>query len=103
MTVIVKKPVNVVAAAAMLGFVPFSTLAEPLLTTERTNMYGTPGGLIDMPTSESVKTANIDCSCYSAHLMKTPGRGCDMPPNGGHPREAPTRSALQNMSEGRPT
>ncbi|WP_281966984.1 YjbH domain-containing protein [Roseovarius nanhaiticus] len=51
MTVILKKSVNVVAAAAILVGAPLSTVADPL-TTERTNMYGTPGGLIDMPTSE---------------------------------------------------
>ncbi len=40
-----------IAAILSLGFFPVSAIADDLITGQ-TNLYGTPGGLLDMPTAE---------------------------------------------------
>ena len=67
MAVIFRKPVTLVGIAAALGCFPFGGIADPL-TTERTGMYGTPSGLIDMPTSEMAPEGQLSTT-VSAYGM----------------------------------
>ncbi|SEK69931.1 Exopolysaccharide biosynthesis protein YbjH [Roseovarius nanhaiticus] len=67
MTAKCKTSAKMAAAAALLGCAPFTASADPL-TTEQTNMYGTPGSLIDMPTSEMAPDGQLSTT-VSAYGM----------------------------------